>query len=85
MSSPNSYLIKNLIIICVFIQAKANIYDDKKVSKTDTSNATMRQKGHTTDTAHSNRESSLYQTVAPFSENNDASDPVHEDNAVRIV
>ena len=45
----------------------------------------MRQKGRTTDPAPSNRESSLYQTVAPLSENNDASDPVYEDNAVGIV
>ena len=44
----------------------------------------MRKGDRTTDTAPSNRESPLYQTVAPPSEDNDASDPVYEDNAVSI-
>ena len=75
-----------LFLIFHSFSAKANIYDDTSKTRTDTSNVTRRKKkDRTADTsAPSDRESSIYQTVTPPSEDNRASDPVYEDNAVRI-
>ena len=82
------YTLVKIFMLKIFhsISAKANIYDDANPSRTDTSNVTRRKKkDRTTDTfPPPNRESSLYQTVTPPSEDNRHSEPVYEDNAVRI-